>query len=53
MNEKYLINLIYLNMKINKMLSYSKKGIHLYGSKQGFTSRTIAETQIECRAMGL
>ena len=35
------------------MLSYSKKGIHIYGSKQGFTSRTVAEAQIECRAMGI
>ena len=34
-------------MKTNKMLSYSKKGIHIYGSKQGFTPRAIAEVVVE------
>ena len=34
-------------MKTNKMLTYSKKGIHIYESKQGFTPRTIAEAVVE------
>ncbi len=40
-------------MKTNKMITYSHKWIRIYGSRESYSPLIVAESIVECRAMGI